>query len=34
RHDPCILIRVRPVIEAMAAMVMLDALLMKSASSL
>ena len=32
RHDPCILPRVLPVVEAMAAMTVLDAILMRNAS--
>ena len=31
RHDPCILPRILPVVEAMAAMVILDAMMMKNA---
>lgn len=32
RHDPCILLRVLPVVEAMASMTVLDAMLMRGAS--
>lgn len=32
RHDPCLLPRVLPVVEAMAAMVILDAMLLRKAS--
>jgi chorismate synthase len=33
RHDPCIVLRVLPVVEAMAAMVLLDAMLLRSAGA-
>lgn len=32
RHDPCIVVRILPVVEAMTAMVLLDAMLMKNGS--
>lgn len=33
RHDPCIMVRVLPVVEAMAAIVLFDAMLMKGAAA-